>query len=225
MNPLVSCIVIVKNGERYLHSALQSILQQDYRPIEIIVVDGHSSDRTAEIANSYPEVRFIVQQEAGIAHAYNLGIQSARGEFVAFLSHDDLWMSDKLSSQVNYMIQNSEVQYTISRVKFFLEEGCSAPLKFKVNPFEGDYVVYCMETLVARKRLFEEIGGLNPEFPVSNDTDWFKRAMDLNAKMAVLQKVLLRKRIHDSNTSIFYGPGRKEILSMARQSVRRQKQI
>ena len=222
--PLVSCIVIVKNGERYLASALQSILHQDYRPIEIIVVDGHSSDRTAEIAGSQSEVRFVVQQEPGIAEAYNLGIQTAHGEFVAFLSYDDLWTPDKLSSQITYMMQNPELQYTISRTEFFLEEGCSVSARFKVNLLQGDHVLYGMETLVARKQLFDRIGGLDPEFRIANDTEWFKRAMDLNVKMAVIQKVLLRKRIHEANTSIYSSGLTREFLQIARQSLRRQQQ-
>ena len=222
--PLVSCIVIVKNGERYLASALQSILDQDYRPIEMIVVDGQSSDRTVEIARSYPEVQFIVQKRPGSAEAYNLGIQTASGEFVAFLSHDDLWTSDKLTTQVTYMMQNPELQYTISRTEFFLEEGCPVPARFKVNLLQGDHVLYGMETLVARKHLFEQIGGLSPEFHFANDTDWFKRARDLKVKMAIIQKVLLRKRIHESNTTIYCSELTTELLHIARRSLSRQKQ-
>jgi glycosyltransferase involved in cell wall biosynthesis len=223
--PLISCVVIVKNGERYLASALQSILDQDYRPIEMIVVDGQSSDRTAEIAGSYPGVRFIVQQKPGTAEAYNLGIQTASGEFVAFLSHDDMWTSDKLTTQVTYMMQNPELQYTISRTEFFLEEGCSVPARFKVNLLQGDYVLYGMETLVARKQLFEEIGGLNPEFRIANDTEWFKRAMDLKVKMSIIQKVLLRKRIHESITTIYSSELTRDLLNIARRSLSRQKQV
>ena len=81
-----------------------------------------------------------------------------------------------------------------------------------------------METLVARKQLFDRIGGLDPEFRIANDTEWFKRAMDLNVKMAVIQKVLLRKRIHEANTSIYSSGLTREFLQIARQSLRRQQQ-
>lgn len=89
--PLVSVIIAVKNGERYLTSAIKSALAQEGSwPIEIIVVDGQSNDRTFQIAQSFGLVRFIRQVNKGVSDAYNVGIDAAKGEFLAFLSHDDL---------------------------------------------------------------------------------------------------------------------------------------
>lgn len=122
---LVSVIMAVRNGERFLLQAIDSVLAQDYRPMEIIVVDGKSVDRTAEIAHSYPDVRYIYQENLGIPNAYNIGIEVSRGEYIAFLSFDDLWTSDKLRFQANYLNEQPDVQYTIARVKYFLEPGCT----------------------------------------------------------------------------------------------------
>ena len=97
---LISCIVPVFNGERYLAEALDSILAQTWRPLEVIVVDDGSTDGTAHIAAGYgAEVSYIHQANAGPAAARNRGLDAARGEFIAFLDADDLWHKDKLSAR------------------------------------------------------------------------------------------------------------------------------
>ncbi|MCU0517013.1 MAG: glycosyltransferase [Oscillatoria sp. Prado101] len=200
--PLVSVIMVVKNGERFLAEAIESILSQTYEPYEIIVVDGQSTDSTEKIAKSYKPVRYIRQTGQGVADAYNVGIDAARGEFVAFLSHDDLWAPNKLSVQVDYLLSQPEIQYTVAKAKFFLEEGYSIPPGFKPELLEGDRVSRIMETLVARKTLFEKIGQFNPNLRTAEDVDWFARAKDKNILMAVIPEVLLYKRIHDANISL-----------------------
>src|SRR3954451_22735593 len=88
--PLVSCIVPVFNGERYLREALQSILAQSYRPIEVVVVDDGSTDRSPVVVAGFGrEVRYLRQENAGPAAARNHGVQEARGELLAFLDADD----------------------------------------------------------------------------------------------------------------------------------------
>src|ERR1700694_2891614 len=115
-NPLVSCIVPVYNGERYLRSALESIFAQDYRPLEVIVVDDGSSDKSAVIAQDFKQVRYMHQTNQGVATARNAGLAAARGEFIAFLDQDDLWMSDKLSIQIEHLLKNPEIQYTLAEL-------------------------------------------------------------------------------------------------------------
>src|ERR1700730_8226464 len=89
--PLFSVIVPVYNGERFLTAALQSILNQDHKPLELIVIDDGSIDQTAKIANSFSPVRYFYQNNQGVANARNAGLAAARGEFIAFLDADDLW--------------------------------------------------------------------------------------------------------------------------------------
>ncbi len=103
--PLISCIVVVYNGERFIAAALDSIRAQSWRPIEIIVADDGSTDRTAEIVAGYgDEVRFVTQETAGPAAGpaatRNLGLAAATGEYVAFLDGDDLWHKEKLARQM-----------------------------------------------------------------------------------------------------------------------------
>src|SRR3982074_3555445 len=100
--PLVSVIVPVYNGERFLAETLQSIINQQYRPLELIVIDDGSTDQTARIATSVSEVRYFYQRNQGVANARNAGLAAARGELIAFLDADDLWQPNKLSLQVEY---------------------------------------------------------------------------------------------------------------------------
>lgn len=221
--PLVSVIIAVKNGERFLASAINSVLEQDYRPFEIIVVDGQSVDNTAKIAKSFKAVHYMYQVNKGVADAYNIGIEAARGESIAFLSHDDVWTPDKLSIQVNYMVNHLEIQYTIARVKFFLEPGCPIPPGFRQELLENDHVGRIMETLVARKPLFDVIGKFDPDLTISEDVDWFARASDANVPMAVIPKVLLLKRVHDANLSLNAWLGHQDLLKALKKSIERKR--
>jgi glycosyltransferase involved in cell wall biosynthesis len=222
-NPLVSVIIVVKNGELYLNRAIESVIAQTYKPYEIIVVDGQSTDNTAKIAKSFPQIRYIYQTSQGIANAYNQGIDEAQGEYIAFLSHDDTWTPNKLSTQVNYLIQHPNIQYTVAKVKFFLEEGHSIPPGFKTELLSGDHVGCIMETLVVRKSVFGVIGKLNPEFTVAEDVDWFARAKDNNIPMAVISEVLLHKHIHNTNLSLNSTVNNQNILKIMRQSIARKR--
>jgi glycosyltransferase involved in cell wall biosynthesis len=222
-SPLVSVIVAVRNGERYLSSALTSILNQDYRPLEILVVDGHSEDRTAEIAQSFEHVRYLVQQGRGIADAYNLGIAAAGGDLIAFLSHDDLWLPMKLSLQVSHLIEHPEVQYTITMMRYFLEPGNEIPPGFKKDLLAGQYAGRVMETLVARRSVFAAIGGFDTSMALAEDADWYARASDHGIAMSIIPEVLLLKRIHSANASSDARTSNRELLKALKRSIERKK--
>ena len=222
-SPLVSAIVAVRNGERFLSSAITSILNQDYRPLEIIVVDGHSQDNTATIAQSFEHVRYVRQENRGIADAYNTGIAAAQGDVVAFLSHDDLWIRTKLSLQVNYLMDHPEIQYTIAMMKFFLEPGHAVPRGFKKELLKGRHVGKIMETLVARKSLFKVIGGFDIGMALAEDADWYARANDHKIPMAIIPEVLLHKRVHNTNASSDAETSNRELLKALKRSIQRKK--
>lgn len=221
--PLISTILIVKNGERFLASAIESVLAQTCPPLELIVIDGHSTDRTAEIARSYPLVRTVLQRGKGVADAYNQGIEEARGPLVAFLSHDDLWTPDKLQVQTNYLLAHPETQYTIAMIRFFLEPGHTIPPGFRKELLVGEHVGRIMETLVARREVFDRVGLFDDRFAVANDVDWYARASDLSIPMAIIPQVLLHKRVHNTNTSLGPLSSNRELLATLRSSVARKR--
>ena len=201
--PLVSVIVPVYNCERYLGFAIQSILEQDYHPFEIIVIDDGSTDDSSEIARSFKEVHYIYQSNQGVAVARNVGIAVAQGEFIAFLDADDLWAPNKLSVQVDYLLKNPQIGYTLVKLRNFLEPGISWPL-WLGGRIQADEYPYSPCTLVARRSVFDEIGVFDPRFRISSDTDWFTRAKEAGISMVVLPDVLVQRRIHGSNLCYNY---------------------
>jgi glycosyltransferase involved in cell wall biosynthesis len=222
-NPLVSAIVSVQNGEQFLAQAIESVLAQDYKPFELLIILGNSVDRTEEIARSYRQARCIFQKGRGIAAANNTGIRSAHGSLVAFLSHDDLWKPKKLSTQVGYMMEHPELEYTTARIKFFLEPGHNIPSGFRRELLSGNHVGHIMETLVAKKKLFEKVGYFDPKLKISEDVDWFARVNDMSIPTAVISEVLLLKRVHDSNVSISINKDNTYLLRAVRRSILRKK--
>ena len=120
MEPLISCIVPVFNGERYLGKALESILKQTYQPLEIIVVNDGSTDGTAAVAARYgDQIHYVRQNNAGAPTARNLGLSVARGEFVAFLDSDDLWHPEKLERQMARFDACPQIDLCVTYVQNF----------------------------------------------------------------------------------------------------------
>ena len=220
--PTVSVIVAARNAERFLAQALKSILDQTYQPNEIIVVDGQSTDSTARIANSYQLVRYVCQYGEGFADAWNLGISEAKGELIAILDSDDLWVPDKLKLQAGHLAVHQDIQYTVGKVKFFLEEGCALPRGFKKELLEGEYVGHMPSNLVARSSLFSEIGGFDTGWSIASDLEWFTRARNRSVPMDIIPEVLLHRRVHDTNLSYSVSGSpvfRKEMLKVLKQSI------
>src|SRR5437763_5703586 len=97
----VSVVIPVRNGERFLADAIGSALGQSRPPLEVIVVDDGSSDSTAEVAQAFGSaVHCVSQPPLGVATALNCGVNLARGDLLAFLDADDVWMHEKLELQV-----------------------------------------------------------------------------------------------------------------------------
>jgi glycosyltransferase involved in cell wall biosynthesis len=216
VNPLVSVIIPVYNGARFLRAALESVFAQTYRPLEVIVVDDGSVDDSGVIAQSFPEVSYIHQANQGVAAARNNGIEAARGEFFAFLDQDDLWTPEKLQTQVDYLRSHPEVGYTLSQQQYFLEPGTTMPPWFRKELFASVHTGWVLGTLLVRRTTFEQIGNFATGYSAANDSDWFFRAKAAEVPMEVLPDLLLLKRVHEANDS-----GRaKEILSELRRVVK-----
>ena len=96
-NPLVSIIIPVYNGENYLAEAINSALSQTYNNIEVIVINDGSKDQTDTICKSYGDrIKYLKKENGGVASALNFGIDNMNGEYFSWLSHDDLYLPDKV---------------------------------------------------------------------------------------------------------------------------------
>ena len=223
--PNITVILAVKNGERYIEQSINSILNQSLKPHEILIIDGHSTDNTKQICSQFSEIKFIEQNGSGIPGAYNQGIKLSEGEFVSFISHDDIWKKEKLEKHIYIMNKFPEVRYTISQSSFFLEKGVSIPKNFKIKMLKKPQLVYNMEALVARRSLFKITGYFDTTFITGEDTDWFARTFDLNINREIINEPLILKRIHDKNYSIINDNVTKNMLKAMRKSIRRKRQL
>jgi glycosyltransferase involved in cell wall biosynthesis len=224
-NDGVGVILIVRNGERFISDALDSVQAQTLRPTEILVIDGHSSDETASIARSYQGVTVITQSGVGIADAYNQGISQSRSELLAFISHDDRWMPTKLELQVATLNARLDVLLSFTHVQHVLDEGASPPEGFRTTLLDGAVPGFIMETLVARRAAFDKVGLFDPSFAVSEDTDWFARARDARVPSVMLPETLVIKRVHGTNASLSHAGINGLLLKALRQSIERKRTI
>src|SRR5262249_46647903 len=114
MSELVTCIVPVHNGERFLEQALGSIQRQTHSPVEIIVVDDGSSDQSPAIAGAWAGAQYVRQEQAGPAAARNAGIRRATGAFISFLDADDLWHPEKLARQLARFAARPDLEVSVT---------------------------------------------------------------------------------------------------------------
>jgi glycosyltransferase involved in cell wall biosynthesis len=201
-HPLVSVIIPVYNCEKYLAATLDSVFAQTYCPIEVIVVDDGSTDRSADIVLAYPEVRYFYQSNQGVAVARNMAISAAQGEYIAFLDADDSWKNDKLSVQIPYMVEHPNVGITATHVLNFLEPGTQVPHWFKPDRDLGETEKgYIPSTLVVRKTVFDRVGNFSIDYRAGEDTEWLCRAKDGKVSIVLIPQTLTLRRYHGSNLS------------------------
>jgi glycosyltransferase involved in cell wall biosynthesis len=124
--PLVSVVIASYNMAAYLPLTVKSVLDQVYRNIEVIIIDDGSTDGTKEAVRPYlddPRVKYLFQENKGQAAAKNYGIRESRGEYVAFLDGDDMWVSEKLEQQMPLFLHSKDVGVVYSRVLYIDETG------------------------------------------------------------------------------------------------------
>lgn len=224
-NPLISVIIPVYNGKKYLQEAIATVINQTYKPLEIIVVDDGSTDNSKQIIARFPDIKYIYQENQGVAVARNTGIAEAKGEYIALLDQDDLWAKNKLQTQVNYLDNHQEIDYVLGYQQSFLQEGCEKPHWLKAKLLKESTPAYLVGALLARKQLFNRIGGFSNQYRYGNDFDWFAKTVDSGIKFKILTDVVLYKRIHDTNESHNIEDIHTELLKLIRASIQRKRKL
>jgi len=199
--PLVSVITATLNASKYLRDALNSILNQTYQHIEVLIIDGGSTDDTKEISNLFPKVSFVTQNGKGLFDAWNQGIQMCTGDFVAILDSDDIWNPTTLSDHINALLSDSSKLGSIGQVKFFLEKKQTPPPEFKLSLLEKSHLAYMPGCFMGRKEIFNRIGYYETEWKIASDIIWFGKVKDLKDEIYILDRVVLNKRVHKNNIS------------------------
>lgn len=211
MDPLISVVIPNYNGMLYVEEAVESALNQDYQNIEVIVVDDGSTDGSQKLLRKYENrIRLIETENRGAAAARNTGMKVARGELIAFLDSDDLWKSNKLTRQVQKMVEeDSDLVYCHGQefgnpsvgngLRLALYSGdCYS--YFKRNPGRA-IIDMGPSTALLKKNLLALSGDFDISFTgFAEDWDFFRRYCHV-AKVSYCDEVLVMRRNHGNNLS------------------------
>ena len=155
---LITVIIPVYNGERYLAEAIESVSVQTYRPIEIVVVDDGSTDRSAEVAQRFNSVRYCRQLHGGIGSARNRGVALAQGSAFAFLDADDLWDKDKLRLQMAAFDEDAEIDVVFGHIRQFISPESDEYVKKGIYCPDKLMPGYSASTVMIRREAFKRVG-------------------------------------------------------------------
>lgn len=230
MGPLISVIIPVFNGERYLREAVQSVheavhvLDQKYSDVEIIIVDDGSTDGTGSVARSFHDtVRYLHQSNQGPAAARNRGIEHAQGSLIAFADADDLWPGDKLELQLPVLIKNPAIEIVMGRIQQVLLSrtvgGQTQAEEFAEPAFSVN-----LGSAVIRKSVFERVGLFDETMRYSEDVDWFMRAREGAAEIVTIDAVTLLYRQHEQNMTRGKSTSELNVLKALKRSLDRRRE-
>lgn len=194
--PLVSVVIPVHNGERFIAQSVEAVLGQDHEPIELIVVDDGSTDSTPDIVARYSEVRYVRQENAGPSAARNTGIELSTGAFLTFCDCDDVYRQRKVSVQLRHLEAHPDTACVLVRHETFVEPGTEPPAWMATD----DTGVQVQSAMV-RREVVETIGGYNAEYRLTENMEWLGRMRAANLRIDVLDEILVDRRLHGANLS------------------------
>ncbi len=209
-NPKVSVIIPVYNAESFIEETLESALAQTYKNIEIIVVNDGSTDGSYKKIKPYlPSIKYISQENKGVSSARNNGIRQSKGELIAFLDSDDVWVPEKLQIQVEYLNENKNTAFVHSNIKYINESSQLISPETDFVPgisgmcfrelFEGNKIA--TSTVVIRKDCLERVGYFTENITFAEDYElWLKMAKHF--PIGYLDQPLLRYRVHLANATV-----------------------
>jgi glycosyltransferase involved in cell wall biosynthesis len=180
--PVISVVIPCYNYARYLPEAIESVVNQSYEPVQVVIVDDGSSDETASVAAAFPCVRYIHQSNTGLAAARNRGIRESTGRFLLFLDADDRLCPGALESGARAAAEHPGCGFVYGRFRF-VDAGGQTLDSWDPPPdnpdtylglFGGNHIAMCATVLFPRAVL-EQVGGFRPELRASEDYDLYFR--------------------------------------------------
>jgi len=202
-HPRVSVITAVLNRARTIEATLASVAGQSFRGIEHIVVDGGSTDATLDVVGRAPHhVRLRSSPDHGIFDAFNRGLALARGEWVAFLNSDDVWVDSHVVERALALADaEPDAEVIHGNVDKVDAEGVvTFSPRFVPVPGPDPYadftwmLPFFQPSSFVRRSLFERIGGFDATFRIASDYDFFCRAWRAGARFVSFPEVLTRMR-------------------------------
>jgi len=209
--PLVSVIIPNYNYGRFLEESIGSALNQTYPNVEVIVVDDGSTDDSVDVANSFNDrIRFISQENAGVSAARNRGIAESRGEVIAFLDSDDVWLPEKLEKQMRILEKDPDVG--LVHCGYIEVDSDGKPGQIHVDGMSGQVAIELLRyrrpvilgggsAAIVRRSIFDRIGGFDPNVSPAEDWEFYYRCARI-CKVGFVAEILMKYREHQSNAHL-----------------------
>lgn len=214
--PLVSIIIPVYNGANFMREAIDSALMQTYPNIEILVVNDGSKDdgETDKIAKSYGEkIRYIAKENGGSSSALNTGIRNMRGDFFCWLSHDDVYLPDRVGRLMEIM-EAEDAAKTVVICGYSLinekSEKIFYPKKMMYGIFSAEEMLkkmakgqnICGCSVLVSESLIKKTGCFDETFRYVNDYDYWYRLINLGTTFVCIEEPLVKMRVHGKQVSV-----------------------
>jgi glycosyltransferase involved in cell wall biosynthesis len=221
----VSVLMTVRDGERYLAAALESVLAQSVAADEIIVVDDGSVDGTVDVLRSFGRaVTVVAQPRTGMASGLNRALRHTQHDIIGFLDADDLWEPDAIELRLDRLGGADAPDAVGGAMTQFVSPDLdpAAAARFHVDgaPTRGAL----FGALLFRRHRFDRFGPLDESVQLAPSIDWMARARSSGLRTAWIDPVVLRRRIHVSNMSITTrGPNYGAMLEVVRRHQQRRR--
>jgi len=206
---MISVIIPAYNSDRYISSAIKSVLEQTYQDLEIIIIDDGSTDDTRKVIESFNDQRisYIYQENSGVATARNNGLKKSGGEYVAFLDADDCWLPEKLHMQYDKICSRNDIFMVYSAFEMLYEDHDRTKV-YKYNHNENSFTKKLLidpfksipfpSTVLIKKSSIDKVGYFNPEFLTGEDWDLWLR-LTKTGKSAYIDRILVKKLTHSES--------------------------
>lgn len=223
--PLVTVGIVCFNGERYLGEAIESAVGQTYAPIEILVVDDGSTDRSHEIAVSFGSpVRVLRQEHAGVAAARNQVLAEYRGDLLTFLDADDRFLPHTIERAAGVLSEQPGLDAVYFMVREFVSPGVDAT-PFGSRDVGAARLGRMPNTMLVRRAMVARVGDYDHSLVRSQGIDWAARMFALGPATATIDEVLLERRLHTENQGIRESDRLPDYLRMLRGHLRRRHSV
>ena len=206
----VSAIILTYNRAHMVTEAIDSVLKQSFKDFELIVVDNYSSDNTESVVKSYNDkrIRYFKHQNNGfIGVNRNYGIKKSRGEYIAFLDDDDLWLPKKLEKQVELLDSNKELGLVYSDTYIMDSNGNLRENTYfrRIKPARGNAFNELLQdnfipmlTVVIRREMLSKVGIFNPRYKIALDYDLWLRIAE-HYPIDFIEQPLAKYRVHSES--------------------------
>jgi len=200
----ISIVTVSLNQGNFIEDAIQSVLNQNYKNFEHIIIDGMSTDNTINVLKKYEHLVWISEKDEGQSDALNKGFKKCTGDIIGWLNSDDMYLEDTFDTIV-YEMQNSSIDAVYGNYMFMNKDKELTRKVFAGKPskFISKFICFIPSTtFFFKKKIIEKNILIDKNFHIGMDKEWFANIFSKNYKIHKIDKFLAKFRWHDSNKSL-----------------------